>query len=166
MAKRLDAAYQPGARAMLKVKRERTADCVVAGLRLLTQESRPLLSSLLLGVYDDAGQLRHVGVASSFSRSARRELLADLAPHVVALEGHPWERGFLLAGSAIGRLKGAAGRWDPETMSLDWVPLDATRVCEVAYDHVDGDRFRHPARFRRWRPDREPGSCLLSQLPG
>jgi ATP-dependent DNA ligase len=83
---------------------------------------------------------------------------------VVALEGHPWERGFLLDGSAMGRLKGAAGRWDPATMSLDWVPLDGTLVAEVAYDHVDVDRFRHPARFKRWRPDRDARSCLLAQL--
>jgi ATP-dependent DNA ligase len=149
---------------MLKVKPERTADCVVAGLRLLTQESEPLLSSLLLGLYDARGELRHVGVASSFSRAARRDLLAELAPHVVGLKGHPWEHGFLISGNAIGRLKGAAARWDPATMALDWVPLDATRVCEVAYDHVDADRFRHPARLRRWRPDREPRSCLLDQL--
>jgi ATP-dependent DNA ligase len=90
-------------------------------------------------------------------------LLAELRPHVVALEGHPWERGFLLEGGPTGRLKGAAGRWSPD-MPQDWVPLAPACVCEVAYDHLDGTRLRHPARFRRWRPDRTPLSCRLDQL--
>lgn len=162
MAKRHDAPYEPGARAMVKVKLEQTADCVVAGCRLLA--GRPAIGSLLLGLYDDDGELRHVGVASSFSEARRRELPEVLGPHVTQLPGHPWERGFLLGGSPIGRLAGAAGRWDPDEMTLDWVPLAPELVCEVAFDHVDGDRFRHAARFRRWRPDREPRSCLLEQL--
>jgi ATP-dependent DNA ligase len=161
VAKRRDLRYEPGARAMVKVKRELTADCVVAGLRLFFD--RPALSSLLLGLYDDDGRLQHVGVSTSFPERRRRELLDELQPLVVPLEGHPWEHGFLVGGSPIGRLKGAAGRWTPD-MTQDWVPLDPVRVCEVAYDHVDRDRFRHPARFRRWRPDHDARSCTLDQL--
>jgi ATP-dependent DNA ligase len=91
-------------------------------------------------------------------------VLAHVLPHATGLDGHPWERGFLVGGSPVGRLKGAAGRWSPEEMELDWVPLDAVLVCEVGYDQVDVDRFRHPARFRRWRPDRDPSSCRFDQL--
>jgi ATP-dependent DNA ligase len=162
VAKPHDMRYQPGVRAMLKVKREQTADCVVAGCRLFAD--RPAISSLLLGLYDDDGELRHVGVASGFSEALRRALPEVLGPHVVDLPGHPWERGFLLGGSPIGRLAGAAGRWNPQEMALDWIPLAPRLVAEVAYDHVDRDRFRHAARFRRWRPDREPRSCRLEQL--
>ena len=153
--------YEPGVRAMLKVKQERTADCVVAGFRWLVE--KPLPSSLLLGLYDEVGALQHVGVATSFTERQRWLLLEELAPLVSPLEGHPWERGFLAGGGPMGRLKGAAGRWTPD-MERDWVPLAPVRVCEVAYDQLDGDRFRHPARFRRWRPDREPGSCTFAQL--
>ncbi len=162
VAKRTHLPYQPGARAMLKVKRERTADCVVAGFRVFAD--RPLPSSLLLGFHDPSGELRHVGLASSFSQGTQRDLLEELLPLVVPLEGHPWEHGFLVEGSPMGRLKGAAGRWSPEEMERDWVPVAPVRVCEVAYDHLDGDRFRHPARFRRWRPDRDPSSCRFEQL--
>ncbi len=153
--------YRPGERAMVKVKTERTADCVVAGFRWLTD--RPLPSSLLLGLYDDRGALQHVGVATSFTETRRRELLEELAPLAVRLRGHPWEHGFLVGGSRVGRLKGAAGRWTPD-MPQDWVPLAPVRVCEVAYNQLDRDRFRHPASFRRWRPDREPRSCTFEQL--
>ncbi|MDQ3933756.1 MAG: ATP-dependent DNA ligase [Actinomycetota bacterium] len=162
MAKPRDLPYLPGARAMLKVKLERTLDCVVAGFRLLVD--RPLPSSLLLGLHDESGELRHVGLASSFSERLRGELLDELRPLVVPLEGHPWEHGFLTEGSAMGRLKGAAARWAPDEMELDWVPVEPSRVAEVAYEHIDSGRLRHPARFRRWRPDREPGSCTFDQL--
>jgi ATP-dependent DNA ligase len=162
VAKRTDLRYEPGKRAMVKVKRERTADCVVAGFRWFAD--RPLPSSLLLGLYDAEGALRHVGVASAFAEEARRELLDRLRPLAVPLEGHPWERGFLLPGARTGRLRGAAGRWDPEEMTQDWTPLAPELVCEVAYDQLDDHRFRHPARFRRWRPDRDASSCLLTQL--
>ncbi|MDQ3858079.1 MAG: ATP-dependent DNA ligase [Actinomycetota bacterium] len=161
MAKDRGLAYRPGVRAMVKVKRERTADCVVAGFRWLAE--RPLPSSLLLGLYDADGDLQHVGVASSFGERERRALLAELEPLVAPLEGHPWEGGFLLAGGPTGRLKGAAGRWTPE-MTRDWVPVAPLRVAEVGYDQVDGRRFRHPARFLRWRPDRDPRSCRFDQL--
>jgi ATP-dependent DNA ligase len=163
IAKRRDLPYLPGARAMVKVKRERTADCVVAGFRWF--EDRPLPSSLLLGLVGRAGRLEHVGIASSFTERQRRELLAELRPLAVPLEGHPWEDGFLLGGGSLGRLRGAAGRWTPE-MRLDWAPVAPVRVCEVAYDQLDRGRFRYPARFRRWRPDREPGSCTFEQLEG
>ena len=153
--------YEPGVRAMLKVKVARTADCVVAGYRWMMD--RPAIGSLLLGLYDDAGELRHVGVASSFSERARREFLEELSPLAAPLEGHPWEHGFLIERSPLGRLKGAAGRWTPD-MAMDWVPLRLERVCEVRYDRFDRDRFRHPARFVRWRPDRVPASCTFDQL--
>jgi len=161
VAKHRDLRYEPGARAMVKVKRERTADCVVAGFRWLAD--RPLPSSLLLGLYDDVGALHHIGIASSFAHARRRRLLEEIGPHVVELEGHPWEHGFLLGGGPTGKLPGAAGRWEPG-MTQDWVPLAPLLVCEVAFDQVDGHRLRHPARFRRWRPDRDAGTCSLAQL--
>jgi ATP-dependent DNA ligase len=154
--------YREGKRELLKVKVEQTADCVVGGFRVLAD--RPLPSSLLLGLYDAAGELRHVGVASSFVESRRHELLERLLPLVVPLAGHPWERGFLLAGGPTGRLKGAAARWSPDDRELDWTPVAPDLVCEVSYEQVDDGRLRHPARFRRWRPDRDARSCLLEQI--
>jgi ATP-dependent DNA ligase len=153
--------YEPGRRAMVKVKHDRTADCVVAGFRLLVD--RPLPSSLLLGLYD-GDELRHVGIAAGFAESRRRELLERLRPLVVPLAGHPWEHGFLLAGGSTGRLPGAAGRWAPAEMEQDWVAVAPDFVCEVAFDQLDGRRFRHPARYRRPRPDRDPRSCTIDQL--
>jgi len=161
MAKQLDQPYQPGVRAMVKVKPERTADCVLAGFRIFAEE--PVVASLLLGLYDDAGELQHVGVASSFPEARRRELFEELAPLVVPLERHPWKAGFLVGGGPMGRLPGAAGAWTPD-FGPDWSPLAPERVCEVAYDQLDDHRFRHPARFRRWRPDRDPRSCNLDQI--
>ena len=162
IAKRRDLTYEPGARAMVKVKRERTADCVVAGFRWFVD--RPLPSSLLLGLYDRAGALRHIGIASSFTEARRRGLLEEIRPYVTDLAAHPWSEGFLLGGGATGKLRGAAGRWSPEEMDQDWTPLRPELVCEVAFDQVDDHRLRHPARFRRWRPDRDPHSCALEQL--
>jgi ATP-dependent DNA ligase len=161
VAKEPTAPYRPGERALIKVKQERTADCVVAGFRLF--EDRPLPSSLLLGVYDDAGSLRHVGLASSFAEAQRPGLLETLRPRAIPLERHPWRDGFLLEGSPMGRMRGAAARWTPD-MGLDWIPLEPKLVCEVVYDHLDVDRFRHPARFRRFRPDRDPRSCTFAQF--
>lgn len=173
VAKHRDLPYKPGARSMLKVKHERTADCVVAGARLVLEAGPtgqvayatdpPAVASLLLGLYDAAGALEHIGVASSFTNDRRLTLAREVLPYAVELEGHPWERGFLTGGGAMGRLKGAAGRWVPG-MTLDWVPLRPELVAEVSYTHVDGYRLRHPARFVRWRPDRDPRSCLLDQL--
>ncbi|HEX2111661.1 MAG TPA: ATP-dependent DNA ligase [Gaiellaceae bacterium] len=161
VAKHRSLPYEPGRRAMVKVKRERTADCVVAGFRWLA-EAR-LVGSLLLALYD-GGELRHIGVATSFPRDRRAALVDELAPLVTSLERHPWRSGFGLEPSPLGRLLGAAGRWDPSQMAMDWVPLRPERVCEVAYDQLDDRRFRHPARFRRWRPDRDPRSCRFDQL--
>jgi ATP-dependent DNA ligase len=162
VAKREDLPYEAGARAMIKVKHEQTADCVVAGLRPVLGDE-PAVASLLLGLYDDDGTLEHIGVVSSFRKEARVALARELAPLGAPLEGHPWERGFLSAGGPMGRLRGAAGRWMPG-MDLDWVPLAPERVCEVSYTQVDGHRLRHPGKFMRWRPDREPESCRLDQL--
>jgi ATP-dependent DNA ligase len=153
--------YQPGKRTMLKVKAVRTLDAVVAGYRWMTE--RHALGSMLLGLYDEHHALRHIGVASSFSESARQRLQDELTPLALPLEEHPWAEGFLIDRSPLGRLKGAAGRWTPD-MAMDWVPLRLERVCEVAYDRMDIDRLRHPARFIRWRPDRDPDSCTFDQL--
>ncbi|MFL5830489.1 MAG: ATP-dependent DNA ligase [Solirubrobacteraceae bacterium] len=161
IAKPRDLRYLPGARAMLKVKHERTADCVAAGAR--ASADPPEVWSLLLGLYDDADALEHIGVASSFSRATRARLVAELAPLVTDLAGHPWEHGFLTGGGAMGRLKGAAGRWEPG-MTLDWTPLRPERVVEVSYTQLDGYRLRHPAKLVRWRPDRDPDSCRIEQL--
>jgi ATP-dependent DNA ligase len=162
VAKLLGSAYEPGKRGWVKVKRERTADCVVAGFRVYA--GAPLVASLLLGLYDAEGSLVHVGVASSFPDEGRRELYDVLAPETVPLQGHPWERGFNVGHSPVGRLRGSAGRWAPAEMEQDWAPLAPRRVCEVAYDQLDALRFRHPARLVRWRPDREPSSCTFDQL--
>ncbi len=161
MAKARDLPYRPGRRAMVKVKLERTADCVVAGYRPFVDD--PAVASLLLGLYDGHGTLQHVGVASSFTDAERQRLRTEMAPLEVPLEGHPWQAGWLQAGGATGKLAGSAGRWTPD-MNHDWVPVRPDRVCEVAFDQLDGHRFRHPARFRRWRPDRDPRSCHLDQL--
>jgi ATP-dependent DNA ligase len=164
VAKALDLPYQPGKRAMIKIKRARTADCVLAGFRVLGSAAHPAVSSLLLGLWEGT-ELRHVGVCSQFTRERRRELLRELAPLVVKLEEHPWERGFNVGRSPMGRLPGSAGRWDPDEMVRDWIPVRSERVVEVSYDHIDGQRFRHPAHFVRWRPDREASSCTFEQLP-
>jgi len=162
MAKPVDGEYKPGQRAVLKVKLEKTADCVLGGFRAVA-DPQPVLTSLLLGLYDREGTLRHIGVAASFARARAAELWEQLRPLATPLEGHPWEHGFLLEGGALGRLKGSAGRWAPG-MRQDWIPLSRELVCEVAYGQVDEGRFRHPARLRRFRPDRDPRSCSFDQL--
>lgn len=161
VGKPVDSPYLPGRRGWWKIKRERTTDCVVAGFRPYLGE--PMVSSLLLGLYDADGALRHVGVVSAFSNATRTRLLPVLLPYVTDLAGHPWEHGFALEGGALGRLAGSAGRWAPD-MTMDWVPLRPALVCEVAHERPDGLRFRHPARFRRWRPDRSARSCTVDQL--
>ncbi len=153
--------YVPGKRRMLKVKRERTAECVVGAFRWHAEERT--VGSLLLGLYD-GDVLRHAGLAASFGAAARRELTETLLPRVVALEGHPWERGFNVGGGPIGRLPGAASKW-AHGREITFVPVDPVLVCECAYDHVEHERFRHPLKFRRWRPDREPRSCTYDQFP-
>ena len=162
VAKHKDLPYVAGRRAMIKVKPERTADCVVAGYRWFADDPREV-GSLLLGLYDGA-TLVHVGVVTSFTRAQRRALVDELAPLVVPLRDHPWEYGFGLGHSPMGRLKGSAGRWEPSMGPPDWTPLAPSLVAEVAYDSFEQQRFRHPARFRRWRPDRDARSCTFAQL--
>jgi ATP-dependent DNA ligase len=161
IAKRPDQPYTPGRRTMVKVKHARTADCVVAGFRL--RADRDELGALLLGLFDGP-VLRHVGVASSFSRRRAMQLMSDVADLATSIDGHPWEHGFGLDRSPLGRLAGAAGRWVPGEMEMDWVPVRPVRVCEVTYDTLDEGRFRYPARFVRWRPDRAPASCTFEQF--
>jgi ATP-dependent DNA ligase len=161
VAKPPNGPYEPGRRAMKKVKARRTLDAVVAGYRWMME--RRDIGSLLLALYDEGGRLRHIGVASSFSEMDRRRFLDELSPHAIPLEDHPWAKGFVIERSPLGRLKGAAGTWTPD-MAMDWVPLELTFVAEVSYDRFDGERLRHPARFLRWRPDRTPESCTFAQL--
>jgi ATP-dependent DNA ligase len=169
VAKRLDAPYQPGKRAMLKVKHQRTADCVVAGFRWHKNGPGTHIGSLLLGLYDDAGKLNHVGITSSFTWDRREALAKELEPlRKDAVEGHPWQEWAEWAGwgdaEASGqRLPGATSRWN-RGKDLSWEPLRAERVVEVAYDHLQGSRFRHATTFQRWRPDKPPDACRYDQL--
>jgi ATP-dependent DNA ligase len=163
VAKQADLPYRPGERLMLKVKHERTADCVVAGFRW--HKEGGTVGSLLLGLFDDSGTLHHVGVASGFAVARRKELVGELEPYRAdALEGHPWAE-WARAGdeAAHGRMPGGQSRWTG-TRDLSWEALRTELVCEVSYDHLQGDRFRHATSFRRWRPDREPSSCTYAQL--
>ena len=162
VAKREDAVYQPGKRAMIKVKHVRTADCVVAGYRT-HKSGDDAIGSLLLGLYDDAGVLQHVGVTSSFTMQKRRALLTELAPlRRDAMRNHPW-RDWAGAAAESRRMPGAQSRWSAGK-DLSWEPLRPERVCEVKYDHLQGDRFRHAATFVRWRPDKPPEDCRYDQL--
>jgi ATP-dependent DNA ligase len=161
IAKPVDAVYQPGKRAMIKIKHARTADCVVAGFRWY-KDDRDAVGSLLLGLYDDEGRLQHVGVTSSFRMAQRRALVEELAPlRENALDGHPWAQ-WADIGQAS-RMPGGGSRWS-RGKDLSWEPLRVERVCEVKYDHLQGDRFRHAATFLRWRPDRDPRQCGYGQL--
>lgn len=165
VAKPLTGTYQPDKRGWTKVKHERTADVVVAGYRLhkASTDDEPLLGSLLLGLYDDAGVLHHVGVAAAFPMARRAELVRELAPLVVPVEEHPWARWRTDAVSGDSRLPGGVSRWNAGK-DLSFVPLDPVLVAEVRYEHMEGDRFRHTARWVRWRPDRDAGSCTYAQL--
>jgi ATP-dependent DNA ligase len=167
VAKPMSATYQPNVRTMLKIKHERTADVVVAGYRLhkTSTPEKPLLGSLLLGLYDDRGTLQHVGVSASFTAKRRGELIDELAPLVVDVADHPWGAWAQAEHhNATGdRLPGAQSRWS-SGKDLSFVPLAPERVLEVGYDHMEGTRFRHTAQFKRWRPDREPASCGYEQL--
>jgi ATP-dependent DNA ligase len=164
---------------MVKVKHARTADCAVAGLRWHKDGPGTMVGSLLLGLHDDRGELQHVGICAAFSAARRRELARELAPlREGALEGHPWrawaeqaeegERAARADGAEPGaapprRMPGASSRWN-RGKDLGWEPLRVERVCEVAYDHLQGDRFRHATQFLRWRPDRTPAQCRYDQL--
>ncbi len=167
MAKPISGAYEPGKRVMLKVKHERECDCVVAGFRWHKQGERAGVGSLLLGLFDDAGALHHVGVCASFTAKKRRELVEYLAPYRrEALADHPWKRWAEHApetGAAGQRMPGGQSRWS-QGKDLSWEPLRPELVVEVAYEHMQGARFRHTAQFRRWRTDKSPGDCTYAQL--
>jgi ATP-dependent DNA ligase len=162
VAKRLDQTYQPDKRTMLKIKHQRTADCVVAGFRWHKNGPGTMIGSLLLGLYDREGTLHHVGVTSSFTAAKRKELVKELAPlRDGAAAGHPWREWAQWSGEQ--RMPGASSRWN-RGKDLSWEPLRIERVCEVAYDHLQGDRFRHATTFLRWRPDKPPAECRYDQL--
>jgi ATP-dependent DNA ligase len=164
VAKPENARYQPGVRAMTKIKHSRTADCVVAGFRWHKDGHGERIGSLLLGLYDASGRLQHVGVTSAFTAQTRRDLVAELAPlRTNALDGHPWREWADAQEQFQGRMPGGQSRWSAGK-DLSWEPLRVERVCEVRYDHMQGSRFRHAAIFERWRPDRSPASCTYSQL--
>jgi ATP-dependent DNA ligase len=155
--------YQPGKRTMLKVKHVRTADCAVAGFRW-HKSGKDAVGSLLLGLFDGRGRLQHVGVTSSFTMAKRRELVRELAPlREGALEGHPWRDWAEADAHTMDRKPGAQSRWSAGK-DLSWEPLRVERVCEVKYDHLQGDRFRHAAVFLRWRTDKRPEDCRYDQL--
>ena len=155
VAKPIHGLYEPGKRSMLKIKHARTADCVVAGFRWHKAGRDALVGSLLLGLYDDANRLQHVGVTSSFTMAVRRQLALEFEPlRADALDGHPWR---------AWNADGFASRWSAGK-DLSWQPLRIERVCEVKYDHMQGPRFRHAAVFLRWRTDKQPGDCGYDQL--
>lgn len=165
VAKPLAGTYQPGVRAMLKVKHEHTCECVVAGYRLHKDGNG--VGSLLLGLYDDDGALHHVGVASSMAAPLRAQLLADVQPlRADALDGHPW-RDWAHAAADVAasgqRMPGGPSRWNA-TKDLSWEPLRIERVCEVEYEGLLSGRFRHNARFKRWRDDKDVADCTYAQL--
>jgi ATP-dependent DNA ligase len=163
IAKPEAAPYQPGKRTMLKIKHARTAECVVAGFRWY-RDTQDMVGSLLLGLYDDAGVLHHVGVTSAFTAPMRRQLAEELAPlRKNALDGHPWRDWASVGEDTATRMPGAQSRWSAGK-DLSWEPLRPERVCEVKYDHMQGDRFRHAAIFLRWRPDKPPADCRYDQL--
>jgi ATP-dependent DNA ligase len=163
IVKPLDAPYQPGKRAMIKVKHARTADCVVAGFRWY-KDTTDAVGSLLLGLYDGKGTLHHVGVTSSFTMATRKALAKELEPlRENALKDHPWSDWAEADAHGGKRMPGGQSRWSAGK-DLSWEPLRLERVCEVKYDHMQGDRFRHAATFLRWRPDKTPGDCRYDQL--
>ena len=184
IAKAEEAIYEPGKRAMIKVKHARTADCVVAGFRWHKNGTNVRIGSLLLGLYDKKGRLQHVGVTSSFTMATREQLVHELAPlRKRALDDHPWREWATAEPAAPkqaakgesepspdrrslgegGRMPGGQSRWSAGK-DLSWEPLRIERVCEVKYDHMQGDRFRHAAVFQRWRPDKGAADCTYDQL--
>jgi len=170
VAKHEDLAYLPGKRAMIKVKHDRTTECVVAGFRWYKGGRGTLIGSLLLGLYDDAAMLHHVGICASFKRETREALAIELAPlRENAREGHPWaawageDTSAMTEEEIAQRKPGAKSRWS-RGKDLSWEPLRIERVAEVAYDHMQGRRFRHATHFRRWRPDKPPSHCRYSNL--
>jgi ATP-dependent DNA ligase len=166
VAKAIDGTYEPNKRVMLKVKHERECDCVVAGFRWHKTGGKTKVGSLLLGLYNDDGQLEHVGVCASFTDAKRKELVEMLEPYRKnALKNHPWRdwADFAENDDAPHRMPGGQSRWSGGK-DLSWEPLRPELVIEVAYDHMQGDRFRHTAQFRRWRSDKKPKDCTYEQL--
>jgi len=167
IAKPILGTYEPNKRVMLKVKHERDCDCVVAGFRWHKKGDRTLVGSLLLGLFDHAGNLQHVGVCASFSTEKRRELAEFLTPYRKdALDAHPWKKWADQGNGTVegfSRMPGGQSRWS-QGKDLSWEPMRPELVVEVAYDHMQGDRFRHTAQFRRWRTDKRPGDCTYAQL--
>jgi ATP-dependent DNA ligase len=164
IAKSEQGLYEPGKRAMIKIKHARTADCVAAGFRWHKDGKDQRVGSLLLGLYDETGALHHVGVTSSFTMARRKELALELAPlREHALDHHPWRAWAEAGGGEMTRMPGGQSRWSAGK-DLSWEPLRIERVCEVKYDHMQGPRFRHAAVFQRWRPDKPPSDCRYDQL--
>lgn len=164
IAKPVSGTYEPNKRVMFKIKHERECDCVVAGFRWHKKGDRTLVGSLLLGLFDDMGALQHVGVCASFSNAKRLELAEFLTPYRRnALDSHPWRNWADPEQSEGGRMPGGLSRWS-QGKDLSWEPLRPELVVEVAYDHMQGNRFRHTAQFRRWRIDKPPGDCTYEQL--
>ncbi len=162
VAKPVAGTYESNKRVMLKVKHERECDCVVAGFRWHKKGEDTGIGSLLLGLFDETGALHHVGVCASFTDQKRRELVEFLAPYRKnALDDHPWKQWAQLEGNH--RIPGAQSRWS-HGKDLSWEPLRPELVIEVAYDHMQGSRFRHTAQFRRWRTDKKPRECTYEQL--
>jgi ATP-dependent DNA ligase len=161
VAKSKASVYEPSKRVMLKIKHDRECDCVVGGFRWHKDSEDSAVGSLLLGLYDASGGLHHVGVAASFTTEKRRELVGFLAPYRDgALQQHPWR---MWADMTAARIPGMQSRWS-QGKDLSWQPLRPELVVEVAYDHMQGSRFRHTAQFRRWRRDKDPRECTYSQL--
>ena len=167
VAKPIASSYESNKRVMLKVKHERDCDCVVAGFRWHKKGERSAVGSLLLGLFDDSGALQHVGVCASFTEKKRRELVEFLGPYRKnALAAHPWKNRAEHApasGEGEQRMPGGQSRWS-QGKDLSWEPLRPELVVEVAYDHMQGSRFRHTAQFRRWRADKKPSDCTYEQL--
>ena len=167
IAKPVSGTYEPNKRVMLKVKHERECDCVVAGFRWHKKGDRTAVGSLLLGLFDDSGALQHVGVSASFTEKKRRELVEFLAPYRQdARAAHPWKHwaeDAPASGETEHRMPGGQSRWS-QGKDLSWEPLRPELVVEVAYDHMQGNRFRHTAQFRRWRTDKKPSDCTYAQL--
>jgi ATP-dependent DNA ligase len=165
VAKPVAGTYEPNKRAMLKIKHERECDCVVAGFRWHKRGERSMIGSLLLGLFDDTGALQHVGVCASFTENKRRELVQFLAPYRKnALAHHPWKNwAEQMNADTKYRMPGGQSRWS-SGKDLSWEPLRPELVVEVAYDHMQGNRFRHTAQFRRWRTDKKPEDCTYEQL--
>ena len=164
VAKPVAGIYESNKRVMLKVKHERECDCVVAGFRWHKKGEGTMVGSLLLGLYNDAGALQHVGVCASFTEAKRRELVKLLAPYRKnALADHPWKDWAEQQADGGQRMPGGQSRWSGGK-DLSWEPLRPELVVEVAYDHMQGDRFRHTAQFRRWRTDKKSSDCTYDQL--